>query len=273
VSTGAGPLLKEWRSRRRRSQLDLAVEAGVSTKHLSFVETGRARPSPELLLTLARHLDVPLRDRNALLLAAGYAPRFSETSIDDPSMASIRSSLERLLSVHDPYPGVVLDRRWNVVLANAAAERLVATVPGSLLSPAINVFRISLHPDGLAAITLNFAEWAGYLLGQLRRLVVMSGDDGLAALEAEVLGYPNVAALAGSDGVGGFADDTPLLVPCRLLVGGVQLSLFTTLTTFGTPRDITLDELAVELFFPADDATERIVRGLADGEPAATRPA
>ena len=260
MSTGAGPLLKEWRARRRRSQLDLAVEAGVSTKHLSFVETGRARPSPELLLTLARHLDVPLRDRNALLLAAGYAPRFTETSIDAPAMAHVRASLQRLLSTHDPYPGVVLDRRWNVVLANEAAGGLIAGLPPELLLPSMNIFRLSLHPDGLAAITLNFAEWASYLLSQLRRLVVMSGDEGLVALEAEVLAYPNVVDLIGTGGLLA-AEDTPLLIPCRLAVGGVELSLFTTLATFGTPRDITLDELAVELFFPADDATEAVLRG------------
>lgn len=260
MSNGAGPLLKEWRGRRRLSQLDLAVEAGVSTKHLSFVETGRAKPSPELLLTLARHLDVPLRDRNALLLAAGYAPRFTETSIDDPSMAHVRASLQRLLSTHDPYPGVVLDRRWNIVLANDAAGALVAGLPPALLAPTMNIFRISLHPNGLAAITLNFAEWASYLLGQLHRLVVMGNDDGLAAVEAEVLAYPNVVALIDA-GVSA-PEDTPLLIPCRLSMGGVELSLFTTLTTFGTPRDITLDELAVELFFPADDATDAVLRGV-----------
>ena len=272
MSTGAGPLLKEWRSRRRRSQLDLAVDVGVSTKHLSFVETGRAKPSPELLMTLARHLEVPLRDRNALLLAAGYAPRFTETPIDDPAMRHVRTSLERLLEAHDPYPGVVLDRRWNVVLSNAAAGRLVATLPAALLHPTLNIFRVSLHPEGLAAVTLNFPEWATYLLSQLRRLVVMSGDDGLAGLESEVLQYPNVEQLIAHGGLPA-AEETPLLVPCRLSMGGAELSLFTTLTTFGTPRDITLDELAVELFFPADDATERIVRGLADGETRASRPA
>jgi len=259
TSTGAGPLLKEWRGRRRRSQLDLAVEVGVSTKHLSFVETGRAKPSRELLLTLARHLDVPLRDRNSLLLAAGYAPRYHETSIDDPVSAHVRASLERLLSTHDPYPGVVLDRQWNVVLANQAASNLLAGVPAELLTPRVNVFRVSLHPQGLGAITINFAEWADYMLGQLRRVVMMSNDPELAEIEQEILAYPNVVEhLASAQPTAG--DEPPLLVPCRLNMGGVELSLFTTLTTFGTPRDITLDELAVELFFPADDVTEAILR-------------
>jgi len=260
-SPGAGPLLKEWRGRRRRSQLDLAVAAGVSTKHLSFVETGRAKPSPELLLTLAAHLDVPLRDRNSLLLAAGYAPRYTETSFDDPATKVVRASLERLLATHDPYPGVVLDRRWNIVLANNAAGAMTAGVPAHLLQPSVNIFRISLHPEGIAAITLNFEEWATYMLTQLRRLVVSSGDAGLAALEAEVHAYPNVAELLQQGEP--MWDGAELLVPCRLLVGGNELSLFTTLTTFGTPRDITLDELAVELFFPADDATDALLRGAA----------
>jgi transcriptional regulator with XRE-family HTH domain len=259
TSTGAGPLLREWRGRRRRSQMDLALEAGVSPKHLSFVETGRSRPSPELLLTLANHLDVPLRERNSLLLAAGYAPRYHETAIDDPASQRVRSSLERLLRTHDPYPGVVLDRMWNIVLANEAALRMVAAVPAELMAPVPNVFRFSLHPAGIAAFTLNFDEWATYLLAHLRRLVVSSGDADLAALEAEVLGYPNVVELR-SRAVPTDDDAPELLVPCRLLVGDAELSLFTTLTTFGTPRDITLDELAVELFFPADEATEAILR-------------
>ena len=258
TSTGAGPLLREWRGRRRRSQMDLALEVGVSPKHLSFVETGRSRPSPELLLTLARHLDVPLRERNSLLLAAGYAPRYHETAIDDPASQHVRASLERLLQTHDPYPGVVLNRRWDIVLANAAATRMVAAVPPELMTPVANVFRFSLHPDGVAAFTLNFDEWAYYLVSQLRRLVLSTGDSDLAALEAEVCAYPNVAGLL--DRVAPDDTEPHLLVPCRLLVGDVELSLFTTLTTFGTPRDITLDELAVELFFPADEATETILR-------------
>lgn len=239
--------------------MDLAYAAGVSPKHLSFVETGRAKPSPELLLTLANHLDVPLRDQNSLLLAAGYAPRYHETAIDDPASQRVRASLERLLSTHDPYPGVVLDRRWNIVLSNNAAATLTTAVPPHLLSPTVNVFRVSLHPEGLAAITLNFAEWATYLLSQLRRLVAATGaDTELVALEREVYAYPNVAALMAAGGPPW--DDSQLLVPCRMMVGGNELSMFTTLTTFGTPRDITLDELAVELFFPADDATEALLR-------------
>jgi transcriptional regulator with XRE-family HTH domain len=258
VAPTVGELLREWRTRRHRSQLDVAVDAGVSSRHLSFVETGRARPSPELVLAVAAQLDVPLRERNTLLLAAGYAPRFAETPLDDASMAAVRTALQRLLDAHDPYPGVVLDRYWNVVAANAAAGALTASLPVPLTGPPLNVFRASLHPDGLAARTVNFGEWASYLVATLRRLVVRTADPVLEALLGEVTSYDNVVALLSH--AGWVPEEVPLLVPCRLLLGGAELSLFSTLTTFGTPRDITLDELAVELFFPADEATERALR-------------
>jgi transcriptional regulator with XRE-family HTH domain len=255
-----GELLREWRTRRRRSQMDLALDVGVSTRHLSFVETGRSRPSPELVLALAEHLDVPLRERNTLLLAAGYAPRYSESSLDAPTMRHVRASLQRMLDAHDPYPGVVIDRRWDVVLANRSATALTIGVAPELLGPPLNVYRVCLHPDGLAARTINFPEWAAYLLGQLRRTIVLTGDAHLEALEREVHSYPNVARLA-STAPPPVWDDPPLLVPIQLDAGDDELALFTTLTTFGTPRDVTLDELAVELFFPADDRTAAILRG------------
>lgn len=257
-----GELLRDWRTRRRRSQLDLANDVGVSTRHLSFVETGRSRPSPELVLAVADHLDVPLRERNQLLLAAGYAPRFGERSLDDPSLGRVRASLQRMLDAHDPYPGVVVDRQWDVVLANDAALLLTDGVAGHLLEPHLNVFRICLHPEGLASRTTNFGEWAAYLLRQIRRSIQLTGDPRLVAIEEEVLGYPNVAALdAVADGHLSGGDDPQLLVPVQLAVDGGELSMFTTLTTFGTPRDITLDELSVELFFPADGATDAALRG------------
>jgi transcriptional regulator with XRE-family HTH domain len=240
--------------------MELAHAVEVSPRHLSFVETGRSKPSRELLLTLAAHLDVPLRDRNALLVAAGYAPRYHETALAAPAMERVLTSLGRLLDAHDPFPGVVLDRQWNVVLANTAAGALTASLPAHVTGDALNIFRVSLHPDGLAAITLNFEEWARYLVTELRRLVVATADPGLMALEAEVCAYPNVAPLVAQRGWLVW-DDDPLLIPCRLVVDGVELSLFTTLTTFGTPRDVTLDELVVELFFPADEATDRLLRG------------
>jgi transcriptional regulator with XRE-family HTH domain len=256
-----GELLREWRGHRGRSQLALALDVGVSARHLSFVETGRSRPSPELVLALAAHLDVPLRERNTLLVAAGYAPRYAETALDDASMG--RVAVQRLLDAHDPYPGVVLDRAWDVVAANDAARLLTAVLPTALAGPPLNVFRASLHPEGLAACTRNFTEWASYLVATLRRLAVRTADPRLGQLLAEVSAYPNVAALLAAPGWA--PDDLPLLVPCRLAIGGTDLSLFTTLTTFGTPRDITLDELAVELFFPADDATDAALHAMAAG--------
>ena len=254
-----GELLRDWRTRRRRSQLDLSLDVGVSTRHLSFVETGRSKPSPELVLALSEHLDVPLRERNRLLLAAGYAPRYGERPLDDPSMGHVHASLRRLLDAHQPYPGVVIDRQWNVLVANPAALLLTDGVAPHLLAPTLNVFRVCLHPDGLPGRTTNFGDWAAYLLRQLRRSVSLTDDPGLRAIQEEVSAYPTVVALGRFD-EGTEWDDPPILVPFRFTAGDRELSLFTTLTTFGTPRDITLDELCVELFFPADDDTEQLLR-------------
>lgn len=267
VMTTAGALLREWRLRRNRSQLSLAVDAGVSTRHLSFVETGRSRPSPELLLTLADHLDVPLRERNALLLAAGYAPRYGESSLDDERMATVRASLQRLLDAHHPYPGVVVDRRWDVVAANDAALVLMAGLPEAVTARP-NIYRLSLHPDGLAGATLNFTDWATYLVQQLRRSVRSTGDRRVAELLDEVLGYPDVARLQPLMDMADWSDP-PLLVPFRLASAVGEVAMFTTLTSFGTPRDVTLDELVVELFYPADETSaerlERLTGGLRAG--------
>jgi transcriptional regulator with XRE-family HTH domain len=261
VSTPAvGVLVRDWRTRRRRTQLDLSLDVGVSTRHLSFVETGRSRPSPELVLALAEHLDVPLRERNRMLVAAGYAPRYSERSLDDPAMGQVRASLQRMIDAHHPYPGVVIDRRWDVVLANGAALALIDGLPAHVLQPAVNVFRLCLHPDGLAPRTRNLGDWANYLLRQVRRTAELTGDPRVAEVEQELLAYPNLAGLPATGETGEW-DDPPLLVPLELEVGDLVLSLFTTLTTFGTPRDVTVEELCVELFFPADDATEVALRG------------
>lgn len=249
-----GDLLKTWRARRARSQLALAVEVGVSTRHLSFVETGRSRPSPELVLALAHHLDVPLRDRNTMLLAAGYAPRFSTMALDDDTMTTIRASLRRILDTHDPYPGLVLDRHWNIVMTNRAAGRLVGLLPPHLAREPINLFRASLDPDGLARHTTNLDVWAPYLLGQLDRLVAQYGDEELHRLSAELRGtWP-------AESTGAFAGGP--VVTCDLEVAGHPMSLYTTLTTFGSARDVTLDELLVELFFPADATTDETLTAL-----------
>lgn len=262
AATGVGPLVKEWRGRRRLSQLDLANEAGVSARHLSFVETGRSTPSPELLLTLAHHLDVPLREQNDLLLAAGYAPRHRERPLDDPSMSQVDAALSTLLERHDPYPGIVLDRGWNIVLANAAASMLADLVPPELTGPPMNLFRMSLHPDGLAAYTRNFEAWAGYLVRQLGRLVRTTADPALVALQEEILAYETVADLP-NEALAAAEVNAAALLPCEMSVGGIDLSLITTLTTFGSPLDITLDELMIELFYPADDASDAALRELA----------
>jgi len=254
-----GPLVRDWRVRRRRSQLDLAFDVGVSPRHLSFVETGKSKPSPELLLLLADRLDVPLRERNIMLLAAGYAPHYSETALDATEMARARGALQRLLDTHDPYPGVVIDRQWNVVLANQAASILTSALPEHLLGPPLNVFRACLHPDGLARATTNFPEWCTYLVGQLHRAALLTDDPALNRLADQIDNYPNVKALSDARRAAAF-DEPQLLVPLRIDFGGAELSLFTTLTTFGTPRDITLSELAVELFFPADEATDAWLR-------------
>ncbi len=254
-----GPLMRDWRTRRGRSQLDLSLDVGVSTRHLSYVETGRSKPSPELVLAVAEHLDVPLRERNTMLLAAGFAPRYSRRELDAPEMQPVVSALQRMLDAHDPFPGVVIDRVWNVVLANQAAAALTAGLPAAVSGPPGNVFRMCLHPAGLAARTVNFTAWARYLLRQLRRTIVLTGDDELAALEAEVLGYPNVAELP-RDRRSDRGEEPALLVPFELAVDDVTTwSFFTTLTTFGTPLDVTLEELSVELFFPADRETARAV--------------
>lgn len=242
------------------SQLDLSLTVGVSARHLSFIETGRSRPSPEMVLALAEGLDVPLRERNTLLLAAGFAPRYQSRSLEDAALSPARAAVQRLLDAHDPYPGVVIDRCWNIVGANAAASALTAGLPEHLLGPPANVYRLSLHPDGLAGRTLNFAEWAGYLLNQLRRTIALTGDPGLQALDDEVREYPGVASAARA--WRSPADNAALLVPVVLDAGGGQrLSMFTTLTTFGTPLDVTLAELAVELFYPADTESARLLRG------------
>ncbi len=260
--TTVGDLLRAWRTKRRLSQLEVGLTAGVSARHLSFIETGRARASAELLVALADVLDMPLRERNALLLAAGFAPRYSETQLDAPDMAAMQQAITRVLGAHDPYPGVALDRHWNIVIANAAAQRMVALVAPELRALPHNIFRLGLHPRGIAAHTTNFDEWGRYTLRELERLADGSVDRELAALQDEVRGYANVQALLATPPKA--APSNPMLVPCVLDIAGQRLSLFTTLATFGSPRDVTLAELTVELFYPADAATERVLRAMAN---------
>jgi len=255
-----GDLLRAWRAKRRLSQLEVGLTAGVSSRHLSFIETGRAKASPELLVALADVLDMPLRERNALLLAAGFAPRYPETDLGAPGMAAMQQAITRVLDAHDPYPGVALDGQWDVVIANRAAQRLVGVLPPALTQPRPNLFRAGLHPQGMAAFTRNFDEWGRYMLRELQRLADDTLDGTAAALLAEVRAYPNVQALLAAPVP---APAHELLVPCVLELHGQRLSLFTTLATFGSPRDVTLAELTVELFYPADAATEGVLRARA----------
>jgi transcriptional regulator with XRE-family HTH domain len=255
ASVRVGPLLRDWRQRRRLSQLDLALDAGVSARHLSFVETGRSRPSPEMIIHLAEQLEVPLRDRNRLLLAGGYAPVYGELPLDAPEMQPVRDALELVLTGHEPYPAAVIDRRWNMVAANRAIALLVEGVAPELLEPPANVLRASLHPDGMAPRILNLGEWRAHLLERLARQVTLTGDAGLAALHDELVRYPG--------GAGDGAAEDPgagIVVPLRLRTDQGELAFFSTVTTFGTPVDITVSELAIESFFPADTETAEAVR-------------
>jgi transcriptional regulator with XRE-family HTH domain len=258
-TSSVGLLLKEWRQRRRLSQMDLALSVGVSTRHLSFVETGRSRPSPELVLALAEGLDVPLRERNTLLLAAGYAPHFSVRPLEDAALAPALAAVRRLLDAHDPYPGVAVNRSWDILLANASAAVFIDAVGPASLAPQPNAVRLALHPDGLAPRIRNFPVWAAHMLESLERSAALTADAGLAELLAEVRAYPNIAALPPVPHAEHQAER--LLLPMEFEIDGIELSLFSTITTFGTAVDVTLDELSVELFYPADDTTARMLSG------------
>lgn len=254
-----GLLIRRQRDVARRSQMNLAHEIGVSPRHLSFVELGKSRPSPKLLLTIAEHLDVPLRERNEWLLAAGYAPRYPETPLTGPPLAHVRQSLQALLDAHEPNPGVVVDRRWSVQLTNQAALRLGAGIPEEVRGSPTNIFRASLHPDGFGGRTQNFAEWSAYLLRQLDRAVARTRDSELAALAEEIATWPSIPDRDSWNRSRPLDLPTPVM-SWRLRLDDANLSLFTTMSTFGTPQDITLSELTIELFFPADQATETYLR-------------
>jgi transcriptional regulator with XRE-family HTH domain len=243
-----GTMLRGWRQRRRLSQLDLALEAGVSARHLSFIETGRAKPSPDMVLHLAEQLEVPLRDRNQLLLAAGYAPQYGARSLDDPEMAVVRDALGRVLAGHEPFPALAIDRGWNLVASNSALGPLLEGISAELLTPPVNVMRLALHPEGLAPRILNLGEWRAHLLSRLERQIALAGDADLRQLHQELLGYPG----ADDDGPPGSGE---IMVELRLDSDAGPLAFFSTVTTFGTAVDITVSELSIEAFFPADAAT------------------
>jgi transcriptional regulator with XRE-family HTH domain len=252
-----GSIFRDWRRRRHLSQLELALSADVSARHLSFVETGCSQPSREMVLHLAERLDVPLRQRNELLLAAGYAPAFPERPLADPALAAAREAMERLLSAHEPYPAVAIDRQWNAVAANKATAPLLDCVAPRLREPPVNVLRNSLHPDGLASKIGNFREWRAHLLSRLRHQIDAAPDPALVALLQELLSYPVPAVAPDAD-----PGNAPV-VPMRLHLPIGTLNLISTTMVFGTPLDVTLSELAFEAFYPADAETGALLRRLA----------
>lgn len=256
---GPGPLIREWRTRRRMSQLDLAMEAEISQRHLSFMESGRATPSRDMVLRLAEHLDMPLRERNRLLLAAGFAPGYAERRPDDPAFAPAMSAIELVLKGHEPNPAIAVDRHWNLVKGNAAiAPFLEAVTEPSLLQPPVNVLRLSLHPGGLAPLVVNLAEWRAHILERLARLARATGDPDIAALREELASYPAPASRGPVR-----HDYSEIAVPLRVAVGGMVLSFISTITVFGTPLDVTVSEIAIESFFPADPATAAALAAMA----------
>jgi len=253
-----GAQLREWRQRRRLSQLDLAGDADVSTRHLSFVETGRAMPSREMVLRLADRLDVPLRERNRLLTAAGFAPMYAERRLDDPALKAAREAVELVLKGHEPYPALAIDRHWSLVSYNRAVLPLLEGVAPALLEAPINVLRLSLHPQGLAPRIANLAQWRAHLLDRLRQQVSISADPVLAALADELRGFP--APTGQSHDTSHDHVDAGVVVPLVLRTPAGTLSFISTTTVFGTPVDITLSELALETLFPADAATGALLR-------------
>jgi transcriptional regulator with XRE-family HTH domain len=265
TSNSIGDQLRMWRQRRRLSQLELACDADISARHVSFLETGRSQPSREMLIRLAERLAIPLRERNPLLLSAGFAPVYSERRLDDPALQQARKAMELVLAGHEPYPALAVDRHWSLVSANAALSPLLAGVSARLLAPPMNVLRIGLHPEGLAPRVENFGEWRAHLLSRLRHQIDATADPVLVELLAELESYP-VTDTADreprSDDYGG------VIVPLRLRTDQGVLSFFSTTTVFGTPLDITLAELAIESMFPADPHTAQMLASSARGKTA-----
>jgi transcriptional regulator with XRE-family HTH domain len=248
----AGDLLREWRQRRRLSQLDLAIAANVSARHLSFVETGRSRPTSEMILHLAEQLDVPLRDRNALLLAGGYAPAYPERGLAEPELKAVRDALRSVLAGHHPYPAVVVNRWWELVDANPGIALFTGAVTPDLLEPPVNVLRLSLHPDGMAPRIANLPEWRAHLLARLDRQARATGDRRLTDLHAELKAYPGGQTQP--------PEPADVVVPLRYRGDHEELSFISLTAVIGTPMDVTVEELAIESFYPADDATAAALR-------------
>ncbi|WP_374776683.1 helix-turn-helix transcriptional regulator [Streptomyces sp. NBC_01310] len=265
TTPAVGALLRTWRERRGISQLELAGRADSSSRHISFIETGRSRPSEEMVLRLADRLDVPVRERNALLLAAGYAPRYAQTALDDPSMETLREGIERLLTGYEPYPALVVDATYNVVAANQGIVMLLDGLPDHLLTPPLNAMRITLHPEGLAPKIRNLREWRGHLLAQMERQIALARSEPLRALYEEVSSYPVPERPGGGDGDGEPDEPVPYIaLPLVIEHDGHMLSFVSSIATFNTPMDVTVAELAIETMLPADPATVKYLRSLGD---------
>jgi transcriptional regulator with XRE-family HTH domain len=259
TALAAGTYVREWRRRRRMSQMELALEAEISTRHLSFVETGRSQPSRDMILRLAERLEIPLRERNALLLAAGFAPVYPERRLEDPALDAVHKAIQVVLKGHEPYPAIAVDRHWTLVASNDAAMGLLDGVAPQLLEPPVNVLRLSLHPEGVAPRIANLASWRAHVLERLRRQIAATADQTLEQLLAELQTYPSGTRSTGS--FGDTVDDYGgVVVPLRLVSNAGVLSFFSTTTVFGTPLDVTVSELAIEAFFPADAATGEALR-------------
>jgi transcriptional regulator with XRE-family HTH domain len=250
--SGIGALLREWRERRRLSQLELALQAGISTRHLSFVETGRSKPGREMLLRVAHQLEIPFREQNTMLLAAGHAPAFPERSLEDPELAPVREALDRILAAHEPYPAIVFDRAWNLVAANAGVSPLIDGIDPELLQPPVNVLRISLE---MAPRVVNPSHVLDLLRERLERQLAVTRDDDLAALVEQIAAYP-----VPEHGVGPAPGSGEVLGPVTFRVpDGGELSFFGMFATFDTPFEVTTSELAMELLFPANRATAEVL--------------
>ena len=274
ASKHVGDLLREWRQRRRLSQLELACDAEISTRHLSFVETGRAQPSREMILHLSEKMEIPMRERNILLVAAGYAPVFPERSLEDPALATVRKAIDLILEGQKPYPAFAIDRHWNVVASNRALPEIYQGVAPHLLRPPMNGLRLTLHPEGLAARVANLAEWHEHVASRLRRQIELTADPVLIDLLREFSEYPGAKLKKNSDSSSANQRDVReglpsdgIVVPFRLNTMLGLLSFFTTTTVFGTPVDVMLSELAIESFYPADAATAELVHAAASSQP------
>ena len=259
-TAGFGEHLRAWRQRRRLSQLDLAAEADISTRHLSYVETGRANPSREMVLRLTARLEVPLRERNAFLVAAGYAPMYRETRLDEPGMAAAKQAVEMILKSHEPFPALAIDRHWNLVAANRMVPHLLMGVDASLLQSPVNVLRLSLHPGGLAPNIVNLVQWRAHLFERLSHQIAASAEPALIALLGELRSLPLPAADAEEHLQG---EHLGVAVPMRFRTPLGVLSFISTTTIFGSPLDVTLQEIALETFFPSDDFTRQALQSVA----------